>query len=160
MGLARGLGPKSSKIVHFKWVHCNFPILGSKKNTIFGDFSYRKPFFHPDGVFLEQLIHKQICSQYRKLQFFGSEDLYQNIFLKVISCSMQKFFFGNIALGGIFSPTVGAKSIAPAISIASRHIFEKFQHLKLNFFNFLFFCPVDWSILHMKWKEKIEKYFS
>jgi hypothetical protein len=67
MGLARGLVAKSFKIVHFKWVHCNFPILGSKKALFFGDFSYRKPFFHPDGVFLEQLICEQMCSQYRKL---------------------------------------------------------------------------------------------
>jgi hypothetical protein len=100
MGLARGLGPKSSKIVHFKCVHCNFPILGSKKAQFFGDFSYHKPFFHPDGVFLEQLIHKQICSQYRKLQFFGLEDLCQNIFLKVISCSVQIFFSQKYSSGG------------------------------------------------------------
>jgi hypothetical protein len=33
-------------------VHCNFPILGSKKAQFFlGNFSYREPFFYPDSVF-------------------------------------------------------------------------------------------------------------
>jgi hypothetical protein len=70
-----------------------------------GGFFLPQALFHPDGVFLEQLIYQQMCSQYRKLKFFGSEDLCQKISLKVISCSMQKIFFGYIAQGGIFSHT-------------------------------------------------------
>jgi hypothetical protein len=56
--------------------------------------------------------------------------------------------------------TVGAISIAPAISIAARHFSINFWHLKKQFLTFFFFYPLDWSILYKKSKEKIEKYFS
>jgi hypothetical protein len=50
---AEGFVEKIQKIGHLKRAHCNFPFLGPKKVSFFSEFFHRKPFFHPDRVFLE-----------------------------------------------------------------------------------------------------------